>query len=490
MTSIITAYYEIKSKFPKEQYYNWISNMFELSCNIILFTDKQNSDSLKQLRKNNKPLYIIEKSFDELEAWTKYKDKWEEHFNKDPENFRHSPKLYAIWAQKSFFVEEAININPFNSHYFMWCDIGAFRDKSHIKYFNDFPKFTQFIPQNKIVFTSVSPLNHTDKYLHKDGIIGDFLRLDRIVGGLWIGDKNACIRWKQEYENMLNKYFFVNRFAGKDQSVMLSTILSNNDLGIVIKPHNDFGFNRWFFLEYLLSGKAYYKLDYTYPTSNKTINLLNIPVYFICPDHNDKYTQRKNHMFNLLKSNGFNNINHFKSGNENYPLCLSKALLTIINKHINNEPILILEDDIKINNNLSINNNLGNTNLFNIDIPSFTDAFYLGISKSAGSTTINSHDGPSKFDAFSNDIVRVINMLSGHAILFCSEKYKRAICSVLTSLCQTAFHTDVAMSRIQRLFNVFAFKNPIFYQCADFGNTQHVQNETLFTITDSMINYQ
>ena len=51
---------------------------------------------------------------------------------------------------------------------------------------------------------------------------------------------------------MLERYFKANRFAGKDQQVMFSTILETLDTVKVVQFTN-YSIDMWFFLEYLLS---------------------------------------------------------------------------------------------------------------------------------------------------------------------------------------------------------------------------------------------
>ena len=76
------------------------------------------------------------------------------------------------------------------------------------------------------------------------------------------------------------------------------------------------------------------------------MRLIDIPAVYICPDHNPKYNERKQHMDTLLKSIGFKSITHFKSGTEEYPTCLAKATIAILNQFLNDEPVIIFEDDV------------------------------------------------------------------------------------------------------------------------------------------------
>ena len=78
------------------------------------------------------------------------------------------------------------------------------------------------------------------------------------------------------------------------------------------------------------------------------MKLVDIPIFFICPSHNEKYMAREKHMYDLLSGIGFKSITHFKSGSESYPTCLVKATTDILNQCMNDDPILIVEDDIEM----------------------------------------------------------------------------------------------------------------------------------------------
>ena len=108
------------------------------------------------------------------------------------------------------------------------------------------------------------------------------------------------------------------------------------------------------------------------------MKLTDIPVVFICPDHNEKYTARKNYMFDFLQKLGFKDVSMFKSGTERYPLCLAKALRDILATRLDDTPFILFEDDIELSQWVES---------FDVDIPEDADAFYLGFGKYAGHPT-------------------------------------------------------------------------------------------------------
>ena len=139
------------------------------------------------------------------------------------------------------------------------------------------------------------------------------------------------------------------------------------------------------------------------------MKITDFKVVYICPDHNEKYHTRKLHMDSLLTSMGFKDIIHFKSGTESYPDCLGIAIKDILTMYME-EPFLLLEDDIE------------SINYINFDYVENADAIYFGLSKWKGSFIKNIDDGPAEFQPYSINQVRILNMLSGHAILFISKQ--------------------------------------------------------------------
>jgi hypothetical protein len=191
-------------------------------------------------------------------------------------------------------------------------------------------------------------------------------------------------------------------------------------------------------------------------------------VIYICPDHNEKYHQRKRHMDQMLATLGFKDIVHYKSGTEVYPDCLSIATINILEENMN-IPFLLLEDDVEF------------TGVDTVNIDEGVDAIYLGLSVSGGSKTENLFDGSSQYIAYSESQVRIQNMLSGHAILYISSAYKQAVIDTLKAHMGQKYYNDVLMSRLQPNFMILANKAPSFFQSAKFNRTDHEERHTRIT---------
>lgn len=199
------------------------------------------------------------------------------------------------------------------------------------------------------------------------------------------------------------------------------------------------------------------------------MRIQDIKTVFICPDHNPKYSTRKRHMELLLHTLGFKDVTHYKSGTDKYPDCLSLATIDILKTNME-VPVLILEDDVEF------------TGVEEFAMDTTADAIYVGLSKSAGSKMCNSDKGSSQFEPWSFTQSRVMNMLSTHAILYISSKYKEAVIDTLQAHIGQNYYNDVLISRLQPGFLILANKKPSFYQSHRFNSGMHEELYTKFEL--------
>jgi hypothetical protein len=267
--TLVTAFYPIRSKFVKEQYVEWSRTFLRLASPIVLFTEEHLVPTFQALR-GDRPIHFIPLPFEQLKTWTPpLRAVWQAQQEKNPERHSaaHTPELFALWAHKSSFVVHAIDVNPFQTDFFFWCDIGAFRrpDLPH-EILERFPQ-TLHLPRDRILLQSMKPLPPSEKEAGADGIRGPVMSEQwndiRIVGGLWGGGKEACLVWNKAFDVMLERYLKSTRFTGNDQMVMLSTYLEDPTRAVVVRPTRG-DIDQWFFLEYLLSSLAGYEQEESY----------------------------------------------------------------------------------------------------------------------------------------------------------------------------------------------------------------------------------
>lgn len=213
--ALVTAYYPIKTgKHTRAEYNQWISNFFTcVTCPVILFCD---SEFPQVLRTNVR--YVV-RPFDSFKLMQEpWKSRWEKWHEIDPEKGIHSPELYAIWAAKQEFVQEAMKITNFDKY--VWCDIGCFRNIRD----GSFKNLQKYIQPSKITCLSIL------------GMIG---------GGVLAGDRDAWNMFTERYLAELEK-----DIHGKDQVIYKRILNSSN--AVIINPTYQYG-DPWFFLTYIFS---------------------------------------------------------------------------------------------------------------------------------------------------------------------------------------------------------------------------------------------
>jgi hypothetical protein len=251
--TVVTCYYPTRCRRPSQTYMDWAREFMKISAPVVLFTTKELAVIFESYR-SDRPIRIISRPLEELITWTRYEREWRTAHGRDPEKRIHSVELFAVWACKPFFVCEAIEINPYASKKFLWCDIGAFREPMPPYIRNNFPLASRLPDDDRLLIQAINPITSGDMQVRADGIPGDFLKLDRIVGGFWGGTAQACRRWLAAYEDMLIRYCSSGRFSGKEQSVMASALLANPDIAHVLTCNSPG--DPWFHFTRLLSDKS------------------------------------------------------------------------------------------------------------------------------------------------------------------------------------------------------------------------------------------
>lgn len=237
--SIVSCYYPLsKSKHSIEEYMSWILNFLSnIDTPIIMFSEGQAFQFMKQIRDQAglaDRFFPIQKSFSDLkfsnEEWIQT---WEKQVDLSNYKHLHNQELFRIWANKAFFVEEAIEQNPFQSDFFVWCDAGCWRDFRVSRTFGPGWPSVSKIQSNKLhilAISSVRPfldeLVNSDIQTQEDCVTKIDTRFKAIVGGtILVGDKAAWQTWIPTFESTLTLFIKHNYFAGDDQSVITSAAL-------------------------------------------------------------------------------------------------------------------------------------------------------------------------------------------------------------------------------------------------------------------------
>lgn len=209
-----------------------------IDCNLVIFTSKNLVDRFKELKKN---AVIINIELEDLHHY-QFRNMYKLHREMDHKD-THSPELYIIWAEKVKFVMKAIELNPFNSTKFVWCDIGVVREPQFMNIFKNFPKGENIV-DNKMNFLLLEPFTNNE-IINKYTPYGNV----RIAAGIYGSDIETWKKYDKLWDSTLQRYFQINLFAGQDQMIMATIYLENPDLFHLITPIN-YGGDPWFYLLY------------------------------------------------------------------------------------------------------------------------------------------------------------------------------------------------------------------------------------------------
>ena len=245
-TTIISAFYHIKSKHSYEDYLMWMINFLSLTDCMVIFTQPDMVSTIKSMRgsKKSSKSVIIPRSIQSFMMFHLLnKKQWEEQELMDPDHYPgHTKELFMIWNEKTNMMKLAADINPFSSTYFVWLDIGAVR---HPKYNEE--QLVKRIPHDYgVLLLNVD--HFTENELHG---VADFSHVDRI-GGTTIGcDKESLNQWHKAYYGVIGDYLDKGWFIGKDQNMMATTCVQT-ELCLLLPGDT----NHWFKMQEWFRGES------------------------------------------------------------------------------------------------------------------------------------------------------------------------------------------------------------------------------------------
>jgi hypothetical protein len=253
--TLVTAFYDFeKKKNTTEKYYEWIENFLPyLDTYVVIFTDEQSYDKIYDLRKNQlSKTKIVNLPITEWHTY-KYLEHWQKDFMRDHERVHHSRKLYMVWNEKSMFVKRAIQMNPFNTDYYCWSDIGMIRNSNYSKYIQNYPRVRNDVDDSKMYLLNIQHQFNESDFSFKEMATERYRFVNAIGGGVIFGHKRVFIQWIDKYYEMLEEFVKQDLFAGKDQSLMACVYVKNRDMINLIWPQPcpfNGPWEEWFYLVY------------------------------------------------------------------------------------------------------------------------------------------------------------------------------------------------------------------------------------------------
>ena len=367
LATIVTCYYIIPNKYNNKNYNEWIENFMLLNANKIIYCDKNSHQflSLNYPEKDNLKYIIKEMNDFYVNKWD-----WKKEEEIDFEIIRgHNEFLYKIWAEKIFFIQDAINRNIFKNDIYCWTDIGSFRQKNKMNDFTDFPN-KKYIVREKINMFLINKFKDDEtKNIH---IIDDRFKFVDRLSGIFAGGIQILLDMAKLYEQMLYNFDKMHIFKGKDQTIWNYIYINNINLFYINESQQINGYDKWFYFHYKWSSNTIKQKDllifnigdkYKIYHDLQKYNILNrINRSFIKNGKYDFYIinlynrkDRYNHILNIFNNYDFNL--YFIDGFEEIVgrIGCNKSHLYAINYAKNNNMpyIIVLEDDFIFNDDIT-----------------------------------------------------------------------------------------------------------------------------------------
>lgn len=175
---------------------------------------------------------------------------------------------------------------------------------------------------------------------------------------------------------------------------------------------------------------------------------------------------REKKLLTMLKNNGLTAKHIDTTIHDIKRIGCFMSHMRALNEAINIKgPVLIIEDDINITEHY---NNIS-------EIRDDTDAFYYGTCHNGLHPywLLAGPEGGCCWDPIAIETYpsyyRICGMLTAHAILYLSDKYKQETYEVLQRI-NGARHVDVVLASRMHLYKVYAAKKPFFFQDCEKDN--------------------
>lgn len=260
--TIVTAYFNFPSKHTHEEYLLWMTEMLSLRDAMVIFSTPDMISIMKQCRTHaaERTHFVSLKPQDLWIAQNQSADFWEGQLLNDPERDIHrSHELFWVWLSKTWFVAEAVRLNPFQSEIFLWSDIGSFRSKDYfdkllIQHAELIPKTAMLMMAFQIPKPSSSPWVVKTIPVEQ----GDLY----VSGAQMAGTASTWTTFHSAFLKTFIQYVERGLFVGEDQALLQSTCLQNPSICAFVVPSMVKGDVFFGLLDVLYSGGNVFHRDH------------------------------------------------------------------------------------------------------------------------------------------------------------------------------------------------------------------------------------
>jgi hypothetical protein len=265
--TLVTGFFRVPGKFNNNEtsYSRWQEYFLtQIETPLIAFCDKESESVIVSLRRN-KPIQVV--VVDGIWSLPCYDEKMKTKYFHLRKRLRWHPDLYAIWNAKPYFLQKATEMDLYKSKYFLWVDIGSFRDPQHsYRWWPSVDKLNRLFSQRRaddmlnFAVTSADDIHDLLAVTNKN----DELVKKPIIQAACFGGKKEAVQWySTEFYRFLtllvdknppgNEQQIMNNMAGIFRSRMLVADMN--------KASHSCGKDKWFmFQSYLASDTEKYPL--------------------------------------------------------------------------------------------------------------------------------------------------------------------------------------------------------------------------------------
>jgi hypothetical protein len=250
-TTIVTAYYAVKSKHTFEEYKSWMHRFLDITDPMVIFVPHGKVSDFRAMRAHAaKCTLVIGLELNETGIASEYSDDfWKAQLLMDPEGKTHgSYFLFQIWLSKPWFVMQAIERDPFGTDVFSWCDIGELRSDTESEQEKlggkVLFKHPEIVPKSKLLFwaPNITPQQHYGYFYNKpkQGLAAFTQKLainpeqsthgTYFAGSPIIGNKETWPKWFAAFKATYHEMAARGLFIGEDQAVFQATCVHHPDL--------------------------------------------------------------------------------------------------------------------------------------------------------------------------------------------------------------------------------------------------------------------
>jgi hypothetical protein len=243
LTTVVGVYIATPSKHSLGEYETWMTTYLKMvTAPLILYLANFPEERIREMR-GDLPILIrqINSTWD-LPHAAELREAYEgPQLKMDPEKGHHTPALYAIWNAKAGLLAEVAAVNPFHSRYFIYADVGLFRDAISEGVVPPWPAEHRVIKMfanrsNLMVFGLIGDYNNllsNRAHTYRDATPpasykeSEWRHFVAIMGGFMGGDALAVRRYADTFYPLIKSNAAEGNFIGKDQEVYYYLAIRN-----------------------------------------------------------------------------------------------------------------------------------------------------------------------------------------------------------------------------------------------------------------------